>query len=259
MLLAIDIGNTNIVICLFHKGKIFFNKRLASTITRTDDEIWLLIKHFCEQEKISPEGIKDIVIVSVVPHLTDVVEMMVIKYLKVNALIVDGVLDIGIKLPYDDPLKLGADRICVVVAALKKFSGPLIIVDFGTATTYDVISGKGEYLGGVIAPGVETAGMELFKRTAKLPKVEFRYPESIIGSNTVMAIQSGVMYGAVDAFEGMVRRLRRIVGKYATVVATGGYAQIIAEMSNDIKYLEPNLVLEGARLIYERIDKKRKK
>ncbi len=259
MLLAIDIGNTHTVLGFFHKGKLLFDRRLTSSTPRTEDEMWLHMKHFCEQAKVTTDNIQGVVIASVVPHLTDAFQMMVKKYLKTPPLIISGTIDVGITLPYDDPSKLGADRICGVVAALKKFGGPLIIVDFGTATTYDVISGKGEYLGGVIAPGIETAAVELFKRAVKLPKAELQFPESIVGKNTITAMQSGVMYGAVDAFEGMVRRLRRVAGKYAAVVATGGYTNVIAEMSNEIKYIEPNLVLEGARLIYERVSKKGKK
>lgn len=259
MLVAIDIGNTNAVFGFFLKGKLVLERRLSSAGSKTEDELFILLKHFCEQVKISPEGIRGVVISSVVPEMTDGFSRMLKKYLKLQPVIVSGILDVGINIPYDDPAKLGADRICGVVAALKKFGGPAIVVDFGTATTYDVITGKGEYLGGVIAPGVETTSRELFKRAAKLPRTELQFPESIVGKNTITAIQSGVMYGAVDAFEGMVRRLRRVAGKYATVIATGGYASLIAEMTNEIKYMEPNLVLEGARLIYESLSKKPKK
>ncbi|MDI6767007.1 MAG: type III pantothenate kinase [Bacteroidota bacterium] len=259
MLLTIDAGNTHSVFGFFLKGKLLFDRRMTSSPSRTEDEFWLHIKHFCDQMKITPEGIQGVAIASVVPELTDVFTKMTKRYLKLQPTIINGTLDIGITINYDDPKKLGADRICNIVAAHKKFGGPTIIADFGTATTYDVVSNKGEYLGGVIAPGLETAAQELYKRTAKLPKTDLQFPDSILGKNTVTAIQSGVMYGAVDAAEGMIRRLRKLVGKYATVVATGGYAGIVAEMSNEIKYIEPNLVLEGARLIYERVSKKAKK
>jgi type III pantothenate kinase len=259
MLLVIDVGNTHTVFGFFLKGKFVLDRRVSSQTPRTEDELFVLLKHFCEQSKISPDGIHGAVITSVVPEMTNAYNKMLKKYLKLSPLIIDATLDIDIKIPYDDPSKFGADRICGVVAALKKFGGPAIVVDFGTATTYDVLSNKGEYLGGVIAPGIETSAAELFRRTAKLPKTELLFPASIIGMSTVKAIQSGVMYGAVDAFEGMVRRLRRAASKYATVIATGGYAPLIAEMTNEIKYMEPYLVLEGARLIYEQVSKKGKK
>jgi len=259
MIVVIDVGNTNIVLGFFLKGKFVLERRISSQSQKTEDELYVLLKQYCEQLKISPDEIQAAVIASVVPEVTSTIQKMFKKYLKLSPLIIEGTLDIGIKIPYSDPSKLGADRICGVVAVLKKFGGPAIIVDFGTATTYDVISSKGEYLGGVIAPGIETSAAELFRRTAKLPKTELIFPQSIIATNTSDAIKSGVMYGAVDAFEGMVRRLRRAAGKYATVVATGGYAPLIADMTNEIKYLEPALVLEGARLIYEMVSKKGKK
>ena len=259
MLLVIDIGNTNAVFGFFLKGKFILDRRISTKAARTEDELFILLKHFCEQSKISPEGLQGVVIASVVPDATISFSKMFKKYLKLSPVIISGTMDVGIKIPYEDPAKLGADRICGVIAALQKFGGPAIIVDFGTATTYDILSSKGEYLGGVIAPGIETAAAELFNRTAKLPRTELQFPASIIATNTNNAIQSGVMFGAVDAFEGMVRRLRRIAGKYATVIATGGYAPLVSEMTSEIKYMEPNLVLEGARLIYERNIKKGKK
>jgi type III pantothenate kinase len=259
MLVAIDIGNTTAAFGFFLKGKLVLDKRISSTISRTEDELYIILKHFCEQTKILPEAIQGVVVSSVVPEFTDIINKMLKKYLKLQPVIVSGLMDVGIKIPYKDPAKLGADRICAVVAAQKKFGGPVIVVDFGTATTYDVISSKGEYLGGVIAPGVETMAAELFRKTSKLPKAEMIFPEEIIGKDTISAIQSGVMFGAVDAFEGMVRRLRRIAGKYATIIATGGYANLISEASNEIKYMEPHLVLEGARMIYESTSKKTKK
>jgi type III pantothenate kinase len=259
MIVAIDIGNTESVVGFFLKGKLVLERRVSSVPHRTEDELWMFFKHFCEHAKVTPEGIHGIVIASVVPELTRVFTGAFKKYLKAQPVIVSGSTDTGITIPYEDPSKLGADRICAVVAALKKFGGPAIVVDFGTATTYDILSSKGEYLGGVIAPGIRTVAKNLVENTAQLPAIEMQFPETIIGKNTAIAIQSGVMYGAVDAFEGMIRRLRRVAGKYATVVATGGYAAKIGEMSNEIKYMEPHLVLEGARIIFERANKKVKK
>ncbi len=259
MLLAIDIGNTNIVFGFFLKRKLVQTKRISSTISRTEDELWIILKEFLAQVKTLPENIEGTIISSVVSELNEIFITTVRENFKITPLVVSGMMDLGFKIPYDDPTTLGADRICNVFAVIKKFSGPAIIVDFGTATTYDIITNKCEYLGGVISPGVKMSAIGLFKQTSKLPKIELKFPETIIGKNTIRAIQSGVMYGVLDAFEGMVKRLRRVVGKYAIVVATGGYAPIVAEMTNEIKYLEPNLVLEGARLIYEHVKKKSKR
>jgi type III pantothenate kinase len=259
MLLAIDIGNTNVVFGFFIKGKLVQTKRISSTISRTEDELWIVLKEFLAQVKTSPESMEGVVISSVVSELNEIFINTVKENFKITPLFINSMMDLGFKIPYDDPTTLGADRICNVFAVIKKFGGPAIIVDFGTATTYDIITNKCEYLGGVIAPGLKMSAIGLFQQTSKLPKVELKFPETIIGKNTVRAIQSGVMYGAIDAFEGMVKRLRRVVGKYAIVVATGGYASIIAEMTNEIKYLEPNLVLEGERLIYEHVKKKSKR
>jgi type III pantothenate kinase len=257
MLLAIDIGNTHTVLGLFRKGKLVSDWRIASTVPRTEDELWLIVQYFYKEARTPEEQIFGVVIASVVPRLTDIYCRMAAKYLQVQPLIITAGLNHGITILYDPPAHLGADRICNAVAAFKKFGGPAIVVDFGTATTFDIISKKGEYLGGVIAPGLETAAGELHRRTALLPKFDLQFPEKIIGTNTVSSLQSGVLYSAVDATDGMVRRLKHIIGRHANIIATGGYARIIAQESEEIKYIEPSLVLEGARLIYERVTKER--
>lgn len=259
MLLAIDIGNTHCVLGIFRKAKLQGTLRLSSSVERTEDELWLHVEHFAQQTNAAPGGIDGIVIASVVPHLTDVFRRMAEKYLKVRPVLISTALDLGIAILYDDPARVGADRICNAVAAFKKFGGPAIVIDFGTATTYDVISRKGEYIGGVIAPGLSTAASELHRRTAQLPRVDLRFPENVVGKDTVTSMQSGIMYGCLDAVEGMVRRIKRVAGKHAIVIATGGYAGLVAGASGEIKYIEPALVLEGARLIYERISKKESK
>ena len=258
MLLAIDIGNTHAVHGFFHKAKLLAHWRMTSTSEWTEDEIWLHVQSFLGQVKSPKENLTGVAIASVVPHLTHVYLKMVEKYLSVEPLVISSSLDLGITVHYEDPMKVGADRLCNSVAAFAKYGGPAIVVDFGTATTYDVISKKGEYLGGVIAPGLETSAADLHRRTAQLPRVELQFPDTIIGKNTVASIQSGVLYGAVDAAEGMIKRIKHIVGKHAIVIATGGFAEMIAGMSNEIRYIEPWLVLEGARLIYERSSKKKK-
>lgn len=259
MILVFDIGNTHTVVGVFQKGKLVLNRRLATSLQRTEDELWVLVKAYCELGNLSTAAIQGVIIASVVPSLTDIAFRAVEKYLAFKPVVVSGSLDVGFTIPYDDPFQLGADRICAVAAALKKFGGPAIVVDFGTATTYDIISNKGEYIGGVIAPGIMTAAGNLAEKTALLSRASFQFPTQVIGKNTREAIQSGVMYYALDGFEGMIRRLRRVAGKYATVIATGGLAPFITEMTNEIKYIEPNLVLEGARIIFEKLGKKSKK
>ncbi len=259
MLLAIDIGNTHIVLGIFRKAKLLGTLRLSSAVERTEDEFWLHVEHFQQQLNVAPGGIDGMVISSVVPHITDVVRRAAEKYLKLRPVVISPALDLGMPILTDDPPRIGADRICNAVAAFKKFGGPAIVIDFGTATTYDVVSRKGEYLGGVIAPGLETGAAELHRRTAQLPRVELRFPDNVIGKDTVSSMQSGILFGCVDAMEGMVRRIKRVAGKHAIVIATGGYAAIIATATGEIRYVEPNLVLEGARLVFERVSRKESK
>jgi len=258
MLLAIDIGNTNIVLGFFQKGKLLSKWRMTSTPVRTEDELWLHVQHFHSQIKNAPEEINSMVIASVVPQLTDVFRTAAEKYLDTQPVVVNAALDLGITVVYDDPMKLGADRICNAVAAFAKYGGPAVVIDFGTATTYDVISKNGEFIGGAIAPGLETSAAELYRRTAQLPRSDLRFPETVMGKNTLEAIRAGLLFGALDAAEGMIKRIKQTVGKHATIIATGGYAKIISQMSSEIKYIEPYLVLEGARLIFERVTRKKR-
>ncbi len=250
MLLSIDIGNTHTVVGVFKKEKLISHWRLSSTITRTEDECFLIVKLLCEQINLPLTNIGGVVISSVVPNLTDIFKRMGEKYFHVKPVIVSAALKLGIKVKYDDPMAVGADRLCNAVAAYKKYGGPAIVVDFGTATTFDVISERGDYLGGVISPGIETAGGELHRRAARLPKIELHFPENVIGKNTVESMQSGIMYGALDAMEGMIKRIEKKFRKKAHILATGGYSKIICQKSTYKIHCEPWLVLEGARLIY---------
>lgn len=253
MLLALDIGNTHTVVGFFRKAKLIADVRITSSTERTEDELWHIVQYFHERLKPSHGAIDGVVIASVVPRLTDLYATMAEKYLRLTPLLISSSLDLGIVLHYTDPSQVGADRICNAVAAYRKFGGPAIVIDFGTATTYDVISKKGEYLGGVIGPGLETSAAELHRRTAKLPHIDLQFPDAVIGKDTVASMQTGIMYGAVDAADAMVRRIKRVAGKHAIVIATGGHARVMASMSQEIKYIEPTLVLEGARLLYERM------
>ena len=252
MLLAIDIGNTHTVVGLFDGPRLVTDWRMASAAHRTADESWLTIKSFCREGDINTEKIVGVGISSVVPNLTDIFDTMARKYLRVQPVVVSAALDLGIKVHYKDPTAVGADRLCNAVAGYAKYGGPLIIVDFGTATTYDVVAKNGDYLGGVIALGLESAAEELHRRAAKLPKIDLHFPERVIGQETATSMQAGVMFGTVDALEGIVRRIRSELGAEAKVIATGGLSFAVARHTSLIEACEPALVLDGIRLVWER-------
>lgn len=253
MLLAVDIGNTHTVFGIYKDGKLLQDWRVSSLVARTEDEVWLLVKFFCNDSNVNVREITGVGISSVVPNLTDIFVWMSQKHLNIEPVVISSELDLGIKILYDDPSAVGADRLCNAVAGFVKYGGPVIIVDFGTAITYDVVSEKGEYLGGVIAPGLETSAAELHRRAAKLPKIELHFPKDVIGRNTISSMQSGIMYGAVDSMEGMIRRIKNVVGQNAKVVATGGLARLIIKHTNVIDFYEPSLVLDGIWIIYNRL------
>lgn len=253
MLLAIDVGNTHTVVGVFEGTRLVADWRMTSVARRTSDEHWLAIKSFCSGADISTARIKTVGISSVVPDLTDVFETMARTHLKVEPVTVSAFLDLGIKVHYKDPSTVGADRLCNAVAGFRKYGGPLIVIDFGTATTYDVLSQDGDYLGGVIALGLESSASELHRRAAMLPKIELKFPDRVIGRETASSMQAGTMFGAVDAVEGMVRRIQRELGTTARVIATGGLAGTVSQYTEVIEACEPSLVLEGIRLIVERV------
>lgn len=254
MILTIDIGNTDTSLGVFRGAKLLCERRMTSSLKRSEDELWPHIQLFCLDSKIDPSKIVGVAISSVVPALTDIFARMTGKYFHVEPVIISGDMEyLGITIRYDDPTKLGADRVCNAVAAFTTYGGPVIAIDMGTATTYDIVSKKGEYLGGVIAPGVGTSASALSRRTAKLPTAALQFPSSVIGTNTVACIQSGVLYGALDSLEGMIQRLKKTVGKNSIIVATGGFSQLLAAHTSLIQHVEPSLVLHGARLIYERV------
>ncbi len=256
-MLAVDIGNTHTVFGIYDGKKLLGNWRVTSFVTRTEDEFGALVKTFCEQAGTSHKKIRSIGISSVVPNLTGVMELMAKKYFDTEPVIISSTLPLGITVRYDDPLSVGADRLCNAVAGLAKYKGPLVIVDFGTATTFDVVSAEGEYIGGSIAPGIETSANELHHRAAKLPKIDLHFPKKTIGTNTVESMQSGILFSAVDAMEAMIRRISKELDDYPTVVATGGFSELMKKHSKIINHHEPTLVLEGIRLIVERVQKRK--
>ncbi|HVN47430.1 MAG TPA: type III pantothenate kinase [Bacteroidota bacterium] len=262
MFLAIDIGNTHTVLGVYQKSKLISHWRIASSSTVTEKELAALNQTFFVKEKIDMKSIDGVGISSVVPELTETYSAMSKHLFHRTPMIVSSELDLGIHLQYDHPAALGADRICDAIAGYKKYGGPLIIIDFGTATTYDVVGTKGDFLGGVIAPGIATAASALHQRTAKLPNVELQVPPAVLGTNTTNSIQSGILFGALDAAAGMIARLQKEIQKHerknAAVIATGGFSEFMAEHSSIIRYVEPFLVLDGIRLITERAGKKQK-
>lgn len=248
LILAVDIGNTQTSLGAFRKERLIAEERLMSVRDRTEDEIWSHVKNL----PIEWKHIGGVVIASAVPKLTGAFSRMARKYIGLEAYVVSGANAPGIAITYGDPATLGADRICACAAAFRKYGGPAIVADFGTATTIDAVNKEGAFLGGVIAPGVGTSLSALVGRTAQLPQVPLEIPPSVLGTSTASCMQAGILFGAAEAADGIIRRMRRSVGKHAVVIATGGYAPLIAEMSGEIRYIEPALVLEGARLIYER-------
>ncbi|HEY6952115.1 MAG TPA: type III pantothenate kinase [Bacteroidota bacterium] len=257
MVLAIDIGNTHTVLGVFEREKLLFDWRISSSLQHTEDEVGTSVRLFLTDAGIDPKRIDGIGISSVVPDLTDIYAAMTRKYFQTDPLIVSSEVRLGISIHYDDPKAVGADRLCNAIAAFAKHGGPLIIIDFGTATTYDVVAKNGDYLGGVIAPGIETSAADLHRRAAKLPKVELRFPSSLIGTDTTSSMQAGILYGAVDAMEGMIGRLQRELKKREAtegkLIATGGFSKFICDYSKLPLHWEPSLVLEGVRLVYERV------
>lgn len=251
MLLTVDIGNTNIVLGIYDEKKLKANWRLSSITTRTSDECWIMLTTLLNQAHINPSEIKGLILSSVVPNITPAFTRMSKTTLGLEPIIVSGELDFGLKCLYENPSAVGADRLVNAVAGYHKFGGPLIIVDFGTATTFDVISENYEYLGGIIAPGIESSASLLHRIAARLPKVEMKFPDELIGRTTEASIQSGLMYGTVEMIDGMINRLKKELGPDTKTTATGGLANLIIPYCKTISHVESLLTLEGLRLIYE--------
>jgi type III pantothenate kinase len=250
--LAIDIGNTNITLGVYEGATLGPRWRLATDHQRTSDEYGLTLIQLIEHAGLKSGGIESVAMASVVPPLTGVFEHACEAYLNCKAWVIDGDTPTGVRILYDDPKQVGADRIVDAVAAYRLYGGPACIVDFGTATTFDAISVQGEYLGGAIAPGIGIAADALFQRTAKLPRVELSRPPSAIGRNTPHSIQSGLLFGYVGLVEGMVARFRRELerpGQPMKVIGTGGLAEMIMRETQAIDILAPWLTLDGLRLI----------
>jgi type III pantothenate kinase len=248
---AIDVGNTHTVLGLFVGDALIESWRLRSDKERTADEWGISFKSLFSLRNLDVSAVSDAAVASVVPPATHAVRKACVRYFGVEPLIVGPGIKTGVPIRYENPREVGADRVVNAAAGYAKCKGACIVVDFGTATTFDCISKNGEYLGGAITPGIMTSLDALAGKTSRLPRVEIGSPRSVIGRNTVESIQSGVLYGYVSMVEGMVKRLSEEMGGEVPVIATGGLAQIIAQKSDVINEVDPNLTINGLRLIFE--------
>ncbi len=251
MLLTIDIGNTNITFGLYEGERLGPSWRIRTIHEKMPDEYGVLMDQLFRQRGYRPEQVTGVALASVVPPLTPVFEQACRDYVGHTPLVIDAGVRTGVRIRYDNPRAVGADRVVDAAAVRAMYSVPACVVDFGTATTFDAVSAEGDYLGGAIAPGIGIAAQALFERTAKLPRVELTRPPAAIGRNTPHSIQSGLLYGYVGLVEGMVARFKAELGPETQVIATGGLAEIIARETEVIDIVDPWLTLHGLRIVYE--------
>ena len=256
MLLAIDVGNTNIVLGVFRSAELVHSWRLATLRERTSDELGILITGLCGHHKVTRDDISGIVMASVVPPLTSTMIAMARDYFGRTPLNIEPAANTGMPILYDNPKEVGADRVVNGIAAYEEYGRrdhrAVIVVDFGTATTFDAISANGEYLGGVICPGPQISADALFQRAAKLPRIDVQKPDRVIGRTTVGSMQSGLFWGYVDMVEGLVRRMKLELGGDVAVVATGGLAESVAPETKLVEHVDGDLTLRGLRMVWDR-------
>lgn len=255
-ILAIDVGNTHSVVGLFEGEKFIHQWRISSGLNRTEDEFGALINLLLSLRGMAADEISGVAISSVVPDLTFSITHMAQKYFNCQPFIIDSDIDLGMNIKYTDPASVGADRLCNAVAGVAKYGSPLVIIDFGTATTFDCIDKNGDYIGGLISPGIQTSIAALHSKAAKLPLVELKFPEQFIGATTDESIQSGILNGAVYMLEGITTRLKSELGQETKIIATGGMADKIAGQTRMIDKVDRHLCLEGiVKLYYRNHDK----
>ncbi len=262
MLLVIDVGNTNTVLGVYStpagfaaapgESKLIAHWRVATIQTQTVDEYGVLFRNLFAMDNVEVDAVRGIVISSVVPPLDSTLREVCERYFKMRPLFIEPGVKTGMPVNYDNPAEVGADRIVNAVAAFEKHGGPCVVVDFGTATTFDAVSAKGEYMGGVIAPGLGISAEALFQHTARLPRVDIRKPARIIGSNTVGSMHSGLYFGMVGAVDGILERIICELGPETKAIATGGQAPMIVSGSRYLKTVDEHLTLEGLQMIWER-------
>jgi type III pantothenate kinase len=252
MLLALDAGNTNITIGVFDGGSLTHRWRLRTVHEQTEDEWGVLFRNLFSFDGLDLKRIDGVIVASVVPPLNPALAGMTRHYFEREAMFVTPSTDVGLTVCYDNPNEVGADRVVNGAAAFHKYGGPCIIVDLGTAITFDIVSARAEYLGGIICPGIGISIDALFQRTARLPKVDFRAPDKLIGTNTVGSIQSGLYWGAISMIDGIIERLAGELGPDTRTVATGGQARLIQKGSRYLKAVDENLTLAGLELIWRR-------
>jgi type III pantothenate kinase len=251
MLLAIDIGNTNVVIGVFDREELVANWRVGTNTQITSDEYAMIFKDLFGFAGLEFGRISGVIISTVVPPILPVMVEMSKKYFRIAPMLVKHGIKTGIRIRYENPKELGADRIVNAAAAYAFYGGPLIIVDFGTATTFCAVTRDGEYLGGAIAPGIKISAEALFQRASKLPRVELTKPGAVIGGDTITAMQAGIIYGYAGLVDGIVERMKKELSPEAKVIATGGLAELVSAETRAIQEVRPQLTLEGLRLLFD--------
>jgi len=256
MLLAIDLGNTNTVFGVYEGERLVMRWRLSTQKDRTVDEFGILLRNLFALEKIDAQKIRKLIVASVVPPLDPVLNEMAVTYFSVKPIFVTYE-NAGISVLYDDPREVGADRIVNAVAAVRKYGKPAVVVDFGTATTFDVITAAGEYQGGLIAPGIVISAEALYEHAAKLPRIEIQKPARLIGTSAISSMQSGLFFGYVALVDGIITRLKQELGPSTRVIATGGQARLISQETKLIETVDANLTLDGLQLVASRLFRSR--
>jgi len=252
MLLALDVGNTNVTLGVYRDAEMAGRWRLQTDFERTADEWGVLLRSLFQTADLRTEEVHGLAIASVVPPLDSVFEEMAQRYFGTKPLFVGPGIKTGVAVLVDNPQEVGADRIVNAVAAFDKYGGPCVVTDFGTAITFDAVSSRGEYLGGIICPGIGISAEALFSRTARLPRVDLREPAKLIGTNTVASIQSGLYYGALGLIDGILTRMIDVLGKETKCVATGGQARTVCPGSRHLRTVDDDLTLDGLRIIWEK-------
>ncbi|MBE5890654.1 MAG: type III pantothenate kinase [Lachnospiraceae bacterium] len=260
MILALDVGNTNITCGVFDDEELKASFRVTTKIPRTSDEYAIVLEELLEKNEIETEDIEDAIICSVVPNIMHSLESALIKYFDIYPLVVEAGIKTGIRIVTPNPQQIGADRIADAVGAYELYGGPVIVIDFGTATTYDFVDENGAFLGGVTAPGLRISAKALWEDAAKLPEVEIKKPETVLGKETIHSMQSGLVYGQIGQTEYLIDRIRKETGiEDAKVVVTGGLGRIISEGTHKVDVYDPNLTLKGINLVYKKQKRKVRK